>query len=1258
MPSAAREPLLGLNNPELEWKRFERFCLDLVKALPDVRDAHLYGVRGDDQEGIDIHADLIDGRVRSIQCRRVAKFGKPQTVNTIADTDYPADEHQIWVTCGLSAPARKLLDTTNGWDAWDIEQISSQTRALPREVARWLVEDHLGSVERRRFLGPDSDLNIALARAWFARTDGQTDRLRTDQPLQGRSTELRALDDALHAASVKCILLVGRGGIGKSRLLRAVADRHPDRRMLLVREAPDTAMLSEELPLEPFDLIIDDAHRREDLPQILATALQRNDLDTLILATRPHRLPSLHAQLVECGLTAGAVRELDPLAQLPSAGAESLAQHELDAAHRHLARRLGDLTRDIPAILVLAARMLSTGDLDPSALVADDALRRDIMSRFRDERLGRLDESVSPDLAAALLALLTAVQPIDSTSPTMITWLASTLSSEPSRVTAGLGALGRADLLAGSERRQRVAPDVLADYLLHEQCIGADGRPTGRADELLSVTPDQLLGRLMANLAELDWQLDRAGETRILEGVCSTLTETLVKANAWRREQTLEAILPSAAYLAPWVIELSRQLIDHPAADTPLFADAVITDADSRRGLVQLLARAALDPTCTNAAIRLLWELGADVAPQSARAGGDPIQEIQRLTGYHQHPHYAESVLTVAIDLLSQPDAEAHLHLPVALLASLTRRGGTISEMTAAYRMSLGSYVVNAQATLDLRTRLRTMLVEQTLQAGQRIRVAAAALLGGMLSQPHGYYGRSISPNALKQWRPEQLAVLADIDTVMSSSQDPIVSWVLRDAIAWHGQYSALHGVKTKVRNIQSAHAAAVDEQIIDAVTHSLARLPMRKALDRRRRKLTRELRAQAQSTAQLLDRLDDLLLRLSQTRPETSPDIGPLLAALAADDPNWALDACRILISEPQRPSAAAVGVLMTAVLHERPADTHALLNDLARSPDALLRRLAADHITRMAWLDNHDAPERALVVKLAADEDPIVVACAVLTALRCCDSDASLAAEIITAVKDLTEPRIAEHVCMVLSHDLSLDENQWQTLLNLFLSCPEVEYWYDEMLVKRASVAWRQVLDHVLARIDTRTEDYNYRAVPFEGFSGDLLDGHDQHRRAVLDELLGALAKDISGNRSFDLPLLFWSLAGDSEQAFGAIAAALAGHPPTRSAAMLVLGEAGPGRLLACPEWIDAQLTASGAGEALDELQEALSSALGSGIKQGTPGQPFPQDVALASAARAHAQAAAAGGRTAAFWERIAKITDADIREQVRRDEDLAER
>jgi hypothetical protein len=295
--------------------------LDFVKALPDVRDAHLYGLRGENQRGIDIHADLTHGRVRTIQCRRVARFGKPQAEKTIRETTYRADEHQIWATCPLSAEARKVITKRRKWTAWDIEQLSSEIRRVPREEARWIVEDHLGSPERRRVLGPPGELVVAPADRWFARTDGSLRALQTGQPLVGRVGELAALVQAIEDPGVLCVLVVGRGGIGKTRMLRALAETRTDRRMLLLREGVDVgAELTAQLPLAEFDLLVDDAHRRADLGPVLTTSMAREELQTVVLATRPHRVQATCEQLHQLGIPPTAVRVLDQLPPLEGQG--------------------------------------------------------------------------------------------------------------------------------------------------------------------------------------------------------------------------------------------------------------------------------------------------------------------------------------------------------------------------------------------------------------------------------------------------------------------------------------------------------------------------------------------------------------------------------------------------------------------------------------------------------------------------------------------------------------------------------------------------------------------------------------------------------------------------------------------------------------------------------------------------------------------------------------------------------------------------
>jgi hypothetical protein len=1249
------EPLLNLNDPELEWKRFERYCLDLTKLLPDVRDAHLYGVQGDDQEGIDIHADLHDGRVRTIQCRRVAKFGKPQAEKTIKDTTYDGDEHWIWTTCSMTAPARKAIQAAPKFTGWDIEQLSSKVRELPREAARWLVEDHLGEAERRRVLGPDAALTIAPAIAWFARADGDSRFLPTNQPLQDRIEELARLRDCLEADDVLCVLLVGRGGIGKTRLLRALAESVSKRRIFALRDGVEvSATLGAELPLASFDMLIDDAHQRQELPGILATLLDQSSLQTIVLATRPQGVDSLRASLSARGLSPSAIRVLDPLRALESDAAERLAKISLDEAHQPLAAPLADATNDSPALLVIAGQVISSGGVGAEALIASPTMRREILAQYSEEQLGRVDPGVDPGTAARVLSLVAAVQPVDPQAPLIPGWIGQQTGDDEAAVTDALAALKRADLLRGPKLRQRVAPDVLADFLVYRQCVDDAGQPNGRAEELVDTAPLELLGQLMVNLAALDWRLGRAGEPRLLDAACARVSERAKSSDAWQRERLLEPLIASAPYLAPWVIRLTRELLDNPARDEELFGDHVVTDADARRPLVQLLAGAGLDPEQTAAAIRLLWEIGADVDEQQSRAGGDPIGEVKRLADYRRPLHYGEALLGVVENLSADPaEAEAHRHLPIEMVGGLATREGTTTESAGRAAIRLGSYVVNAEATSDVRSRLRALLVRLCLEGGERTRPAAAALLGDMMRQPSGYFGRPVPGKALTQWIPEQLAILEDMRAIFGASTDALVAREIRHAVEWHAKFSALRGVKTTVRRLQRDFPPSHEEELADALSQSLARFGDVRASRRAMRRVAKDLREREGSVGAVLDAVDAALKRLRRARPGEYADVGPLLFALSADT-TWALEACELLISEPRRPTAAGVGMLLSETLGNDPEAVRTLLASLAASPDPNLRLLAADHVSRVRWFGDPNAVEPALAVSLAADDEPAVVRAMLLTAHRVSDHDADLAKRIVLSVPDLSHARVAEDACMVLSNDLPMSAEEWQAVFDRLLLCPEVEYWYEDALSERAKAEPRQVLDHFIERIRHSPDDYRYRALPFDGFKSDLLAADPHARAAVLAEVADLLSMHPSGRAAMDWPTLFWSLDAGTGQALDVLAKCLASVASHWSAAEALINDAPRMTFLNAPEWVRGQLDAARSGDTLRRLEGALYASLSSGLKQGVPGSPFPEDVQLERQAREHEAAMPPGSRAAAFWTKIAESAAREMQREIELDEE----
>ncbi len=568
MSGTPREPLLDLNDSDLSGKRFERFALDLIMSDPYVLDAHLYGVHGDDQEGIDIHVDLCDGRVRSIQCRRVKRFNKADATKLVKDTAYPADEHRLWCTCGMSAGARKVFAAAPGWDGRDIEQLSSDVRRLPRETGRWLIEDHLGAAVRRCFLGPDSELCLISAERFFTKADRQVASLRTDQVLRGRSGLVREMVSAVSDPQKRVLVLSGRGGLGKTRMLRALSEAMPAERVVLLRDGVEvTATLAEELPEGGYTLLIDDAHRREKLSALLATVLAADDPPTIVLATRPQRLGALSVDLFEAGVPTQAIAIPDTMEQLSLADATALAKEELDDVHASAADALARMTRDVPALCVLGARLINDGDLRPLELADSETARMDILHRFSRELRGRVSEEIDPILVRRLLDLAAAHQPLIF-DPPVIEWLAGQLVSDPDTVRRAVGAVEAAGLLVGEGRQRRVAPDILGDHILRAACVGPDGVPTGFADKWVANVPDWAAGNLLTNLAELDWRLTATGQQPILDAVLRRLQDCIVAADASERRHLLATLEGAAGYLSPWIIALARRLLDSPARES------------------------------------------------------------------------------------------------------------------------------------------------------------------------------------------------------------------------------------------------------------------------------------------------------------------------------------------------------------------------------------------------------------------------------------------------------------------------------------------------------------------------------------------------------------------------------------------------------------------------------------------------------------------------------------------------------------------
>ncbi|MFB3766064.1 MAG: restriction endonuclease [Methanotrichaceae archaeon] len=143
--------LLPLNNdPKFGWDQFEEFCTGFLYKLPYVKECHRQGKEGNKQDGIDIIADLNDGRKAVFSCKQYDKFKPSNARKAVKAITYAADEYYLLLSCEASTSVRAIWRNKGAnWDVWDTFDISRKIRELPPDSARSLIRQcAIDSVKR------------------------------------------------------------------------------------------------------------------------------------------------------------------------------------------------------------------------------------------------------------------------------------------------------------------------------------------------------------------------------------------------------------------------------------------------------------------------------------------------------------------------------------------------------------------------------------------------------------------------------------------------------------------------------------------------------------------------------------------------------------------------------------------------------------------------------------------------------------------------------------------------------------------------------------------------------------------------------------------------------------------------------------------------------------------------------------------------------------------------------------------------------
>jgi len=148
----ARTRLQKLPFSELSWEDFERLCLRLARLETNVEHCQLYGVKGQEQEGIDLYArKKMTDKYTVYQCKREKNFGPSKirkAVQKFLEGSW-VEKAEAFVLCTQEslAPKERANEIENQSEllrerkvdlvTWDNHQLSIKLKNLPD-----LVDEH------------------------------------------------------------------------------------------------------------------------------------------------------------------------------------------------------------------------------------------------------------------------------------------------------------------------------------------------------------------------------------------------------------------------------------------------------------------------------------------------------------------------------------------------------------------------------------------------------------------------------------------------------------------------------------------------------------------------------------------------------------------------------------------------------------------------------------------------------------------------------------------------------------------------------------------------------------------------------------------------------------------------------------------------------------------------------------------------------------------------------------------------------------
>ncbi len=569
-------------------------------------------------------------------------------------------------------------------------------------------------------------------------------------PLVGRKQELLGLESFVRDSPERLSLVIGRGGIGKTRLLRTIADAAERDHGYVVRFLGGSGEVrpehSELLPDGPRLLIVvDDAHDRADLAEILASIARNRPHAKLLLALRPYGINPLAQDLRRVGKHFSEIPKWE-LEDLKVSEAETLAESILHPSVSHVvAERLARVSAGCPLVAVVGAGLINRGQLDPQRLGGDASIRTEILRAFRDALVAD-PATGNAELRREVLDGVAILQPFREGDPAFRAALEQLTGVPFDRVVAHLKALEDAGVLLRRGQSLRIVPDLLGDVVLAEACFDdRSGISTGYIDRVIRVGEGEPLQHVFINASRLDWQIriELRHESSLVDSLWTAIENEFRTAGVRGRREIVQLLRRVAFYQPDRTLALVRWALDHPTDKVEPLDHALAQLYPPPKyekvlhELPGVLRHIAYNLDFLPDAADLLWRLAqTDLRPTNQY---HPIRVLSDLASYEKGKPlaYNEVIVDAAERWLADEHVGSHPHSPFDVLRPLLATEG-VDVSFKNHTVSLAPFAIVHSAVSGLRDRVLTLAFREARSPDVRRAVRAVKVIEEALRYPSG----------------------------------------------------------------------------------------------------------------------------------------------------------------------------------------------------------------------------------------------------------------------------------------------------------------------------------------------------------------------------------------------------------------------------------------------------------------------------------------------------------------------------------------